>query len=178
VAYFGICLWRRGSDSVERVYAAVEILKHGGLTEKEACLEISAIVGPRRGNSKDDFHAAEVVRSLYNDFRKRHPWKGKLPSHDPIVEKWYSIALSISGWTEDVIRAKDEPLEKYSVLAEFLPLMRRITASAKKLRTLTCLLHGRSTKSTIIGSDLARIPSGWQPSGMLTFKDKEHTEIR
>lgn len=184
--YFGICLWRRGSDFVERVYAAVEILKHGGLTEIEACLEISAILGPRLGNSgrgkqrrrpKDDLHAAEVVRSLYNDFRNRHPWKEKLPAHDPIVEKWFSIALSISAWTEDVISAKVGLWRKYPVLAELLPLTQRIAAWTKNLRALTRLLHGRSAKRTMIGPRFARIPKHWQPSGILTFKDDEHTEI-
>jgi len=122
ICYSSRSTWRRGSDRVERVYAAVELLQRSGLTNKEASLEVAAMLGQRIGNSGrgrkrrrplDELHRAETVRALYNDFKNRHPFKEKLPTHDPIVEKWYSLVLSFSAWAMEVVNAKEKLLEDY-----------------------------------------------------------------
>lgn len=175
VCYFGTCLWRRRSDLVERAYAAVEILKRCGLTEKAACLEVAAMLGSRIGQSKrgkrrrkrkDGLHPAETVRSLYNDFKHRHPWSAKLPDHDLVVEKWYSTALSISTWAQEMVSAGEMVAKKDPILEKLLLLAQQFAPWAKNLFSLSCFVPARPPRL-----DVAKIPRGWQPSGILTFRD-------
>lgn len=175
VCYFGTCLWRRGSDLVERTYAAVEILKRCGLTEKAACLEVAAMLGSRIGQSKrgkrrrkrkDGLHPAENVRSLYNDFKHRHPWRAKLPDHDLVVEKWYSTALSISTWAQEMVSAGEMVAKKDPILEKLLLLAQQFAPWAKNLLSLRRFVPARPPRL-----DVAEIPRGWQPSGILTFRD-------
>jgi hypothetical protein len=184
VSYSGECSWRRGSDRVERIYAAVELLKHSGLTDKEAASEIAEILGTRIGNSKrgrparatvpqDLVRRAAIVRSLYNHFKKRHPWKEALPEHDPIVEKWFAGAVQLAAWSEH-FSGISESFFKEPKLQEIRSIARTISACAKHLRDLYAeypLLGNLTGKAPVVLSHSgAALPKDWYPSGCLSPK--------
>jgi hypothetical protein len=90
---------RRGSDRAERIYISVTALQEAGSNNYEACCEVadrwdSKLGGSRRGRHRKtpgprEFgDKVETVRSTYNSFKLRHPWKEKLPEHDLVYEQW------------------------------------------------------------------------------------------
>jgi hypothetical protein len=146
VSYSGKCRWRRGSDLVERIYAAAELLKRSALSDKEATSEVADLLGPRIGRSKrgrppqdtvcDDLQRrAQIVRSLCNHFRKRHPWNEALPQHDPVVERWFANGVSLASWSERFLRF-DEAFLKEPRLKELRSTAETISVWAKQLRDI------------------------------------------
>jgi hypothetical protein len=146
VSYSGKCSWRRRSDRVERIYAAVELLKHSGLTDKQATSEIAELLGTRVGNSKrgrpargrvlrDLVWRAQIIRSLCNSFKRHHPWKEGLPEHDPVVEKWFMYALQFAAWSHAISGTYPDSLRQPRFEAA-LTIAATISACAEKLRAL------------------------------------------
>jgi hypothetical protein len=176
VSYSGKCKWRRESDLVERIYAAVELLKNSGLTDKEAVSEVAELLGIRIGKSKrgrppkrdvpDDLvRRAQTVRSLCNSFRKRHPWKEALPKHDPVVERWFMYAVQLAAWSEEVSNI-NEAYFKEPKLTALCSVVRTISVCAEKLHGL---YMGYSMP---VGSarHVLALPHGWYPSSYLATK--------
>lgn len=98
VSYGVKALPRRGSDRPARLYVSVKALQEAGLNNYQACCGVadkwrSRLGGSRRGR-KRTFHSrefadlVEIVRSAYNSYRVRHPWKEKLPEQDLVYEQW------------------------------------------------------------------------------------------
>lgn len=185
VSYAGKCTWHRSSDRVERIYAAVELLKHAGASEKEACLEVAEQLGPRIGNSnrgrppkglvpQDILRGAEIVRKLSYNFRARHPWKEKLPDHDPIVEKWYAHALGIARWSQEMVRPC-EGVDRHPILDKFRQTAQKIFLSAEELRDLwqefPKQVPGNSSDRVFPKDCVPILPKGWRPSGYLSPKN-------
>ena len=92
---------RRGSDRSERIYVSVTALQNGGLSNYQACCEVAGrwatkLGGSRRGRprktsrARDFADKVETVRSIYNRFKLRHPWKEQLPERDLVYEQWVS----------------------------------------------------------------------------------------
>jgi len=170
VSYSGECSWRRGSDRVERIYAAVELLKNSGLTAKEAVLQAADFLGTGVGNSKrgrpskqdvpDDLvRRGQIVRSLCNSFKKRHRWKEALPKHDPVVERWFMYAVQLAAWSEEASNI-DEVFFKEPKLAVLCSVVRTILVCAEKLHGL---YMGYSMPLGSARHVLA-LPHGWHPS--------------
>ncbi len=105
---------RRGSDRAERIYVSVTALQKGGLTNYQACCEVagrleSKLGGSRRGRPRRTTRArefadkVETVRSIYNRFKLRHPWKEKLPERDLVYEQWCWRFQFFQQWVVDII---------------------------------------------------------------------------
>jgi hypothetical protein len=186
VSYSGKCRWQRGSDRVERIYAAVELLKHSGLTNKQAASEVAELLGTRIGNSKrgrpargavihDLVRRAQIVRSLSNRFKQRHPWKEALPEHDPVAEKWFGYAVQLAAWSAQVSDVDDAFFNKPADAA-FHSLVRVISACAKQLQGLYADYPSRrdsaGTASMLVTAahSAPSLPNGWRPSGYLSVK--------
>jgi hypothetical protein len=103
---------RRGSDRTERIYVSVTALQVAGFDNYQACCEVagrweSKLGGSRRGRpgktprSRELVDKVEIVRSIYNRFRLRHPWKGKLPEHDLVYEQWCWRFRLFQRWVAD-----------------------------------------------------------------------------
>lgn len=122
IAYVKLAKHLRGSDAVERVYAAVNFFMRATLSLTKACKEVAKILGPKLGNSKRgrpvkgsprrprQLH--EIVRSKYNSFVKRNPFPGSEDSayfRDSRVEFWYSHAWRIRECRNGVARATSPP---------------------------------------------------------------------
>jgi hypothetical protein len=98
VSYGVNALGRRGSDRPERLYVSVKALQEAGSNNYQACCEVadrwkSRLGGSHRGRKKNlgsrEFaDLVEIVRSIYNSYKRRHPWKEKLPEHDLVYEQW------------------------------------------------------------------------------------------
>ena len=98
VSYGVKALPRRGSDRPERLYVSVKALQEAGASNYQACCEVadkwkSRLGGSRRGrkrtrHSREFADLVEIVRSAYNSYRVRHPWKEKLPKQDLVYEQW------------------------------------------------------------------------------------------
>jgi hypothetical protein len=98
VSYGVKALPRRGSDRPERLYVSVQSLQEAGSNNYQACCEVadkwkSKLGGSRRGQkrtlrSREFADLVEIVRSAYNSYKRRHPWKEKLPEHDLVYEQW------------------------------------------------------------------------------------------
>jgi hypothetical protein len=105
---------RRGSDRAERIYVSVTALQKGGLTNYQACCEVagrleSKLGGSRRGRprtkprSPEFADKVETVRSIYNRFKLRHPWKEKLSERDLVYEQWCWRFRFFQQWVADLI---------------------------------------------------------------------------
>jgi len=90
---------RRGSDRSERIYVSVTALLELGFDNSQACCEVadrwkSKLGHSRRGRPRKTLRPrefvdqVEIVRSTYNSFKLRHPWKEKLPERDLVYEQW------------------------------------------------------------------------------------------
>lgn len=99
---------RRGSDRTERIYVSVTALQETGLGNYQACCEVanrwdSELGGSRRGRrrktsrSREPADKVETVRSIYNGFKLRHPWKEQLPERDLVYEQWCRNSVSFSN---------------------------------------------------------------------------------
>lgn len=105
---------RRSSDRTERIYVSVTALQEGGWTNYKACCEVAVRLGfklgaSRRGRprtnpgSRQSADSVETVRSLYNHFKLRHPWKEALPQRDPVYEQWCWRFRLFQQWVADKI---------------------------------------------------------------------------
>lgn len=105
---------RRGSDRTERIYVSVAALQSAGLDNYQACCEVAARLGPTlgtsgRGRPRINPHSrqfadkVETVRSVYNSFKLRHPWKEKLPERDLVCEQWCWRFRLFQQWVADTI---------------------------------------------------------------------------
>jgi hypothetical protein len=186
VSYTGKCSWHRGSDRVERIYAAVEFLKRSGLTDKEATSEVAEVLGTSIGNSKrgrpalgtvpqDLVRRAQVVRSLHNHFEKRHPWNEALSEHDPIVEKWFMYAVFLASWSEPFSRI-NESFFKEPKLQAIRSIVETISMCAKYLRGLYAeypVWRNLARKGSVLvvpSHSAPALPNGWYPTGCLSTK--------
>lgn len=104
----------RGSDRTERVYVAVTALQRAGLGNYQACCEVAAALEfklgeSRRGRPRGSLRPrefadkVETVRSIYNSFKLRHPWKEKLPECDLVYELWYGRFRFFLQWVADTV---------------------------------------------------------------------------
>lgn len=107
---------RRGSDRSERIYVSVTALQKAGSNNYQACSEVAGRWGsrlggsrrgrPRRNPGSPEFaDRVETVRSTYNSFRLRHPWKEQLPEHDLVYELWCWQFLRFQQWVADKVIA-------------------------------------------------------------------------
>jgi len=109
---------RRGHDRAERVYVSVTALEKAGSGNYEACCYVAARLesrpaGSRPGRSRpkpQEFaDKVEGVRTTYNKFKLRHPWKEKLPKQDLVYEMWCGRFRFFQQWVVDkVLRALAE----------------------------------------------------------------------
>ncbi len=101
--------FRRGSDRAERIYVSVTALQKGGFTNYQACCEVAGRLESRLGASRRGRPRAhpgsgeladkvETVRSIYNRFKLRHPWKEKLPERDLVYDQWCSQFRLFQQW--------------------------------------------------------------------------------
>jgi hypothetical protein len=176
VSYSGECSWRRGSDRVERIYAAVELLKNSGLTDKEAVLQVADLLGTGVGNSKrgrpsrqdvpDDLvRRGQIVRSLCNSFKKRHPWKEALPKHDPVVERWFMYAVQLAAWSDEVSNIS-QASSKEPKLSALCSVVQTVSACAKKLHGL----YAGCSMPVGASRHVMTLPNGWYPHSCLSTK--------
>ncbi len=105
---------RRGSDRTERIYVSVVALQGAGFDNYQACCEVatrwdSKLGGSRRGRhrttpgSRQSADKVETVRSIYNSYKLRHPWKEKLPEQDLVYEKWCGQFRLFQQWVADKV---------------------------------------------------------------------------
>jgi hypothetical protein len=103
---------RRGSDRPERIYVSVTALQGTGSNNNQACCEVadrweSKLGASRRGRpkrtprSREFADKVEIVRSMYNSFKLRHPWKENLPEHDLVYEQWCWRFRLFQRWVAD-----------------------------------------------------------------------------
>jgi hypothetical protein len=103
---------RRGSDRPERIYVSVTALQGTGSNNNQACCEVadrwkSKLGASRRGRPRrtprfpEFADKVEIVRSMYNSFKLRHPWKEKLPEHDLVYEQWCWRFRLFQRWVAD-----------------------------------------------------------------------------
>jgi hypothetical protein len=103
---------RRGSDRTERIYVSVTALQVAGSSNYHACCDVadrweSKLGASRRGRprrtlrSRQFVDKVETVRSIYNRFKLRHPWKEKLPERDLVYEQWCSRFRLFQQWAAD-----------------------------------------------------------------------------
>jgi hypothetical protein len=103
---------RRGSDRTARIYVSVTALQGEGSNNNQACCEVadrwdSKLGGSRRGRprrnpgSREFADKVETVRSIYNRFKLRHPWKEKLPERDLVYEQWCWRFRVFQQWVAD-----------------------------------------------------------------------------
>lgn len=90
----------RTTDRSERAYVCVRSLELAGEINYEACRSVTALIESKLGNSQrgrpretkcnpDFLDKVGTVRSLYNAFKRRHPFKERLPLEDFCLEKWW-----------------------------------------------------------------------------------------
>ena len=114
VSYGVKALPRRGSDRAERLYVSVKALQEAGSNNYQACCEVadrwqSRLGESRRGRpkrthgSREFVDKVEIVRSIYNSYKLRHPWKERLPEHDLVYEQWCWQFRSFQQWVADRI---------------------------------------------------------------------------
>jgi hypothetical protein len=100
---------RRGSDRAERIYVSVIALQKAGYGNYQACCEVAARLEPKLGasrrgrprktpRSREFADKVETVRSIYNSFKIRHPWKEELPERDLVYEQWLSRFRLFQQW--------------------------------------------------------------------------------
>jgi hypothetical protein len=105
---------RRGSDRTARIYVSVTALQGAGSNNYQACCEVadrwdSKLGGSRRGRprknpgSREPADKVETVRSIYNRFKLRHPWKEKLPERDLVYQQWCWRFRLFQQWVVDKI---------------------------------------------------------------------------
>ncbi len=186
VSYSGTSSWRRGTDRVERIYAAVELLKHSGMTDKEATSEVAELLGTRIGNSKrgrppkdgvprDLVRSSQIVRSLCNRFKERHPWKDALQKYDPIVEKWFGYAVWLGSWSREFSRCNEAPSRQpkleavLSIAQEIFPWAKRLGVLCEKYLKWNGVPGGDEV--TVIPQSCAPVlPKGWRPTAYFSAK--------
>jgi len=114
ISYGVKSLTRRGSDRTERMYVSVTGLQKAGFDNYQACCEVADRLGsklgasrrggPRRNPRTREFaDKVETVRSIYNSFKLRHPWKEKLPERDSVYEQWCWRFRLFQQWVADKI---------------------------------------------------------------------------
>jgi hypothetical protein len=107
---------RRGSDRPERIYVSVTALQKAGFDNSQACCEVadkwkSKLGSSRRGRPRRTLlprefaDKVEIVRSMYNSFKLRHPWKEKLPERDLVYDQWCSRFRLFQQWVADRVRS-------------------------------------------------------------------------
>jgi hypothetical protein len=100
----GQTTYLRGTDRSERVYVCVRSLELAGESNYEACRIVARYLDSRLGNSsrgrpressrdRDFLDKVETVRSLFNAFKRRHPFKAQLPERDFLLEKWWGMFI-------------------------------------------------------------------------------------
>lgn len=110
---------RRGSDRSERIYVAIMALQNSGLTNYQACCEVANCWESKLGTScrgrpktttreREFADKVETIRSSYNRFKERHPWREQLPQHDPVYGRWYWMFRQFQHWAVDKILASLE----------------------------------------------------------------------
>jgi hypothetical protein len=108
---YGKSRGQRGSDFTARLYAAVRLLEILGETNSEACREVARhpSVEPRlrvsgRGRSRTILRCADfldklqIVRGLYNSYKRRRRRAEKLPRTDAELEFWWRYFLELRKW--------------------------------------------------------------------------------
>lgn len=108
IRYHTLPKWWRGSDRVERIYASVTILMRGSLSQTEACRYVANLLGSKLGTSKrgrprgskNRGHTWQTVRSNFNSFCRRNPFKNEDSAEfvDSTTEKWFQYALALAYW--------------------------------------------------------------------------------
>ena len=104
----------RGSDRSERIYVCVRALEYAGESNQQACRFVapwwtSKLGKSRRGRprrsarSRDLLDTVETIRSLYNKFKSRQPWKEKLPNRDLVYEQWYFRFRFFQQWVSGIL---------------------------------------------------------------------------
>src|SRR5713226_4571649 len=105
---------RRGSDRSDRIYVSVTALQVASSENYQACCEVadrlkSTLGASRRGRprriprAREFADKVETVRSIYNRFKLRHPWKEKLPERDLVYEQWCWRFRLFQQWVADVV---------------------------------------------------------------------------
>jgi hypothetical protein len=105
---------RRGTDRTARIYVSVTALQEVGSNNYQACCDVAlrwdAKLGgslrgrPRRSSgSREPADKVETVRSIYNRFKLRHPWKEKLPERDLVYEQWCWRFHFFQQWVADKV---------------------------------------------------------------------------
>ncbi len=101
----------RGSDITRRIYACARLLEITGESNWEACRKVAGYLedhlgktrrGPTRNVSavRDFLNNVNTVRSIYNQAKRHHRWKEKLPEQDLELEHWWRFFLFFKGWAE------------------------------------------------------------------------------
>ncbi len=127
---------RRGSDRTERIYVSVTALQGAGFDNYQACCEVAERLESKLGTSRRGRHRrtprsrefadkVETVRSIYNRFKLRHPWKEKLPEHDLVYEQRCWRFRIFQQWVADRVLAAADRDVSGRELAEELVLRTR-----------------------------------------------------
>lgn len=171
VAYLGKHKDKRGSDLVERVYCAFEVLRlsprfvaqhpsgKGGQTYTIERL-IAARLNNRLGQSKRGrrrvgadlkflpFEKTGTVYSLWRSFRARHPWSAHCP--DPVVARhlnlyWrvrnFDAAIGHARRHGDVSEASERAIARRIMEGSFTGTLKRIRQSCHSDVPPTCFSH-------------------------------------
>ena len=161
----------RGSNRVERVYAAVKLLMRARLSQAKACKVVAKILGPRLGDTKRGRppksgrrrmgQEHETVRAIYNSFDKRNPTPPSQTSAefvDARTECWFLVASGILAWRRGraeilpdcwrpcataQVRRPDGWVYLLPFRSESLPSKKVLQAEAKKIYALTANSNSR-----------------------------------
>ena len=106
----GKLTYLRATDRSERVYVCVRALQLAGESNFEACRFVAGRLdsnfgisnrGRRRTSTRarDFLDKVDTVQSVFNAFKRRHPFKAELPTRDFLLDKWcwYFMNALVTG---------------------------------------------------------------------------------
>jgi len=131
---YGKSKGQRASDLSSRIYAAVRLQELLGVTNWESCRRVAAHASveshlrttkrgrPRQAQCPADFlDSVQIVRGLYNSYKRRHRWPEKLPQTDGELEFWWRYFLELRKWAIGLqLRAHDEARRKHFSYSKYV----------------------------------------------------------